>query len=631
MDNRFAMRGFSCRSGLRQILQLSKVFPIVLCLLYIAAVARPLHAQTQPADPCLRPPQGDVVNEPVDLRSKDGVLEITLTARDVKESDGRTRYCFTDGEGHESPNLRVHPGDLVIIHLKNAMTDLAAAGPGSPSPEPMQMHARQEACTSATVMDLVSTNLHFHGMTIPPACHADDVLKTIVDPGDPPFTYRFRVPDDEPPGLYWYHPHIHGFSKQQVLGGASGALIVEGIERAKKELAGLPERVFILRDEDLMNPNAPPSKSEPVVPKFLVDRDGDAANTGTGFGKPAKDLSINYVPVPYPDYPPATIQMRPGERQLWRVLNASAITYLNLEVLFNRTPQPLGLVAMDGVPIGARGAENTGPQEPINWQTHLVIPPGARVEFVLTGPAASEAGLLVTRTVDTGPGGENDPNRALAQIEVAADAPEPASHLESSPEPLPPPTRQWLGDVTPVRVRHLYFSEKLADPNDPTSAVEFYLTVEGQTPKMFDMNASEPNMVAQQGTVEDWIIENRSQELHAFHIHQLHFLLLDYMGAPVHENFLRDTVNVPYYNGRLLAYPSVRIRVDFRDPDIVGIFPYHCHLLEHEDKGMMGTIEVLPSATPLDRSSSGDKSLGPAVAGGHTTCGGSPCEKLSAK
>ena len=79
------------------------------------------------------------------------------------------------------------------------------------------------------------------------------------------------------------------------------------------------------------------------MPKMLIDRDGDAANNGTGFGKPAKDLSINFVPVPYPDYPPAAIQMKPGERQLWRVLNASAITYLNLEVLFNRAPQPLGL------------------------------------------------------------------------------------------------------------------------------------------------------------------------------------------------------------------------------------------------------------------------------------------------
>jgi hypothetical protein len=75
----------------------------------------------------------------------------------------------------------------------------------------------------------------------------------------------------------------------------------------------------------------------------------------------------------------------------------------------------------------------------------------------------------------------------------------------------------------------------------------------------------------------------------------LHFLLLDYLGKPVNENFLRDTVNVPYYNGRALSYPSVRLRMDFRDPNTVGTFVYHCHLLEHEDKGMMGSIRVDPS------------------------------------
>jgi hypothetical protein len=72
--------------------------------------------------------------------------------------------------------------------------------------------------------------------------------------------------------------------------------------------------VLVIRDQDLLNPDAPPSPSEPVVPKMMIDRDGDSANNGTGFGKPAKDLSVNFVPVPYPDYPPARIEMRAGER-----------------------------------------------------------------------------------------------------------------------------------------------------------------------------------------------------------------------------------------------------------------------------------------------------------------------------
>ena len=564
---------------------------IVIVALSIATCCQLSKAQPQAKNVCPRPQQGSIVEEPEDLRSQSGVLEADLTVHNVAEADGAVRYCYSDAAGRESPTLRVSPGDLVILHLKNELTDLSPGNPGNVHTHPgSQPGHTGDPCTSG-MMSSISTNLHFHGLTIPPVCHQDDVMKTSVQPGDAPFEYRFRVPENEPPGLYWYHPHIHGFSKEQLLGGASGALIVEGIERANKAVAGLPERVFIIRDQDLINPNAPPAKSEPVVGKFLVDRDGDAANTGTGFGKPAKDLSINYVPVPYPDYSPALIEMKPEERQLWRVLNASAITYLNLAVIVHRTPQPMGLVGMDGVPMNHNDAQG----ESVDWQTHIGVPPGARVEFIVNGPANGETGLLVTRTVDTGPGGENDPNRMLAKIVPSANAPEPRSRLKSSPEPLPSTNDAWLGDVQPVRVRRLYFSEKLADPNDPTSAVEFYLTVDGQEPRMFDMSSGVPDIVAQQGTVEDWIIENRSSELHDFHIHQLHFLLLDYAGRPVNENFVRDTVNVPYFDGHSLAYPSVRLRMDFRDPNTVGTFLYHCHILEHEDKGMMGSIRVKPA------------------------------------
>jgi len=68
-----------------------------------------------------------------------------------------------------------------------------------------------------------------------------------------------------------------------------------------------------------MNPNAEPVKSDSMpAPLVLRDAEGDILNTGTGTGKPAKDLSINFVPVPYPQYQPATITMKPEERQFWR-------------------------------------------------------------------------------------------------------------------------------------------------------------------------------------------------------------------------------------------------------------------------------------------------------------------------
>jgi FtsP/CotA-like multicopper oxidase with cupredoxin domain len=540
-----------------------------------------VHAADKAVDPCPRPQAGSSVPEPEDLRSRNGVLKLELSVRNHTEADGTQRYCYLTPEGAQSPTLRLHPGDELILRLKNEMTESDAAAAATPKVA--------DPCTSGA-MTATATNLHFHGLTLPAECHQDDVLKTSIAPGSAPFEYRFRIPANEPPGLYWYHPHIHGFSKTQVLGGASGALIIEGIERAVPDLAGLPERVMVIRDQDLMHPDASPSASEPVVPKMLIDRDGDSANNGTGFGRPAKDLSVNFVPVPFPDYPVASIRMLPGQRQLWRVLNGCAITYLNLAVVFGRAAQQLGIVAIDGVPVNHRGADAPS----VVWVDHIGVPPGARVEFIVTGPPLGTPALFVTRSVDTGQGGENDPNRALASIIAANDAPAPRSMLPQHPQAAPKPAEPWLGDVTPVRVRKLYFSEKLENPNDPNSATTFYLTVEGDTPSAFDPSRQEPNIVVKQGEVEDWIIENRSSELHDFHIHQLHFLLLDWSGIPVHEPYLRDTVNVPFYTSRMMKYPSVRLRMDFRDPNTVGTFVYHCHLLEHEDGGMMGIVRVDP-------------------------------------
>jgi len=540
------------------------------------------------SDSCPRPAERSAVPEPEDLRSRDGVLKVDLTIRG--DATGAKHYCYIAPDGGEAPTLRVHPGDLLILTLKN---DVSASTPARADAVHEHQHAnsvKNDPCLSG-VMSATSTNLHFHGLTIPSACHQDEVLKTSIQPGDAPFEYRFRIPANEPPGLYWYHPHIHGFSKLQVLGGASGALIVEGIERANRAVAGLPERVLVVRDQDLRNPDAPPSKSEPVIPKMLIDHDGDAANNGTGFGKPAKDLSVNFVPVPYPDYPPAQIKMKPDEKQLWRVLNASAITYLNLAVLFRKAPQQLGIVALDGVPLNANGAAGDG----ITWTDHIGLPPGGRAEFIATAPPEGVPGLFVTRTVDTGTGGENDPNRALATITATPEAPKPRSILAANPEPLPPSTQQWLGNVSPTRTRKLYFSETLSDPNDPNSATTFFITVEGKTPSAFDPTSGIPDILVKQGDVEDWIIENRSSELHAFHIHQIHFMMLEWDGFAVNEPFLRDTINVPYYNGRSLQYPSVKLRMDFRDPNSVGTYVYHCHLLEHEDNGMMGLIRVEPA------------------------------------
>jgi FtsP/CotA-like multicopper oxidase with cupredoxin domain len=328
----------------------------------------------------------------------------------------------------------------------------------------------------------------------------------------------------------------------------------------------------------------------------LVDRDGDALNTGTGGGKPSKDLSINYVPVPYPDYPSAQITMKPGERQLWRVLNASSVTYLNLSSMFQHgakfQAQHIGLAAVDGIPLTVSGSVGHA----IEWRTSLTLSPGARAEFIVTAPPAGVAAMLVTRSVDTGPGGENDPTRTLLSMVSSAQAAPPQSSLPAVAEPPATVTRAWLGNVTPARTRKLYFSEDPVDAKNPNAAQRFYLTVDGETPTVFYPASTTPNIVVHQGDVEDWIIENRSPELHAFHIHQVHFQVREWLGLAVNEPFLRDTINVPFYLPTMADFPRVRLRMDFRDPNTVGTFLYHCHLLDHEDGGMMGLVRVEPAS-----------------------------------
>ncbi len=427
-------------------------------------------------------------------------------------------------------------------------------------------------CPGTGIMTAETTNLHFHGMYLHPFFGQDNVINTMIQPGDA-FTYDVQIPTDEPPGLYWYHPHPHGFSEGQVQGGAAGALIVEGIQNVNTSLAGLPERLFVLRDQ------------------LLPNSESNDANI------PAWDISVNYVPVPYPNYPPAIVQTPPGEKEFWRVLNASADTILNVQYVINGGVQPVQVVAIDGYPIGGGGG-TIGPQS--ETETALLLPPGARAEFVVTTPKVTDQAQLVTQYWNTGPDGDYDPTRPIANIVAQSANNTVAQSTAQASSRLPFQVRSQkvtrfaeLEEETPVAQRTLYFSEVLQDPSDPNSPTNFFITLAGQTPALYNPSAP-PNIVVHQGTVEDWTVQNTAFEDHIFHIHQLHFQVLAINGQPVNDPAIRDTIDLPYWSGTG-PYPSVTLRIDFRDPDIIGTFVYHCHILAHEDGGMMGTIQVLPA------------------------------------
>ena len=517
-------------------------------------VAMTLAAQTSASpqamanDTCFRPTEGSVVSNPPQLRSQNGVLEVTLKFRyrQTVMGEGPVRYCYVTAAGETAPTLRVHPGDRLVVHFVNE----APANKYSSAPSTTIRPKRD--CGDANT-GFYSTNLHFHGMSIPPVCHQDDVLHTFVQPGQE-FDYDVRIPVNQPPGLYWYHPHVHAITEGQIQGGASGALIVEGIEKQHSFLADMPQRVFVIRDQQTT-----PSLDHTA---------------------PSWDLSINYVPILYPSLLPAMVQTNPHEKEFWRVVNAAADTILDLQLLNNGQPQKLQLVALDGVAVA--------PATPSTED--IPLPPGSRAEFVVQTPGPGEQMELITREWDTGPAGDRDPRRPLAQVvsqpgTVAA----PPVHVSTISQARNSGETLWQG--SPLE-RRLYFSESSPNPSDPDISTFFFITEVGHEPATYEMG-SPPNIVLHQGAVEAWTIENRSTEDHVFHIHQLHFQVLAIDGKPVHETELRDTINVPYWQGEG-PYPSVRLLMDFRDPKIIGTFPYHCHIEKHADMGMMGTVEVLP-------------------------------------
>lgn len=524
------------------------------------AILLPTVASAQNNDACPRFPVGSNLHYPEALYSSNGVLRVNLTYETATDQAGRTLYCFMTDDGHESPTFHVNPGDDLIINLKN---DLPPASPQ------MHMEVTPSQVCGARTMTASSVNMHFHGTNVSPACHSDDVIHTLVNPGQT-FNFKIHFPKNEPPGLYWYHPHVHGISEAAVQGGASGAIVVDGIEKITPEVAGLPRRLLIVRDNNV------------------------AGNPPPGGKVPAWDVSLNYIPIPYPTYPPAVILVKPGEKEFWRVLNASADTYIDLELRYDGVAQPLQIVGLDGVPTGSQDGTRRGK---IVVRHKILLTPAARAEFIITGPPSTVTNAeLMTLKVDTGPDGDNDPTRPLAVIEPSDTTPEPAL-MPAVAGPPNPQRFEGLAAAVPTAHRTLYFSEVLSDPANPLSPTDFYITVDGATPTLFNPN-NPPSITTTQGSVEDWTIQNRSLEAHAFHIHQIHFLLLDRDGVPVppDEQQMLDMVQLPYWSGTG-PYPSVTVRLDFRGPD-TGDFVYHCHILGHEDNGMMAIIRVMPASAP---------------------------------
>jgi len=264
---------------------------------------------------------------------------------------------------------------------------------------------------------------------------------------------------------------------------------------------------------------------------------------------------------------------------------------------------PMQVIAVDGVPVNATF-------NVMDW----VIPAASRLELLITPPAAWTTAQLVSLPVNTGPIGDNDPYRVLANITTLQELASqgitvPANAIQGQVLPIvqlpvPPMPYQPTLFSTPATInRTFYFTEVLVDPTNPLGPTNFFITVDGPgvMPKKPDLQQGAlPYLSLFAGDTEMWRIENRAGETHVFHVHQSHFLFLEENGVKHRTPWFIDTHKVDFWNGTMNAqgqpdppYPYIIIKIQFA-PTVVGEFVFHCHLLGHEDNGMLQTIQVKP-------------------------------------
>src|SRR5258707_138663 len=277
--------------------------------------------------------------EPTQVRAKNHVVSLTLHA--VNEN-GRDAFAY-DGAS-VAPVVRASPGDVLKITYSNELPIRSV-----------------ESCAVNPCMDM--TNLHFHGLTVSPDAPQDDVLGMLAKPGQV-LHYSVKIPSDHPPGLFWYHTHPHGESHRQVLDGMSGAIVIEGMERYVPEVERLRERVLVVRGRSIEHDlNALELKREVEIP---------SKGCGGEAEKVEEIFTVNDAVRPQ-------IEIAPNERQFWRIVNASADRYLDLQL----DGQAFEIVALDGMPLAYHD-----PEHPKRTTNHLLLAPAGRLEAIVTGPPA---------------------------------------------------------------------------------------------------------------------------------------------------------------------------------------------------------------------------------------------------
>ena len=383
------------------------------------------------------------------------------------------------------------------------------------------------------------TNLHLHGLHVSP--NVDNPVAEVA-PGEVS-TLEFDIPKGSA-GTYWYHPHMHGTVARQMFAGLAGAIVVEGPLEAMPELRGVEEHLIVLRDLELVG--------DQPAPHAMMDWMN---------GKEGSLLLVNGASKPTLNATRPTLRLR--------LLNASNARYYRLQL----ENHPLYLIATDGGFIG----------QPVALE-ELLLAPGERAEVLVRLEREGRFRLLNLPydrgTMMHGMGGMGRMG-GMGNMGGGMKGNAPTDQMQAlmtvvaprNPRPLPLPSS--LDSVPTLDVTKASVTRRVVMTEQMMQA-RFFLNGKSFDPKRVDFTG-------RLGDLEIWELENRADMDHPFHLHTYPFQVISRNGRPEPFRAWKDTVN-------LRKNDVVRIAVPLTD--FTGITVYHCHVLEHEDRGMMGVLEV---------------------------------------
>ncbi len=585
--------------------------------------------------------------------------------------------------------LQLQPGDHLRIRLVNQL----------PPAPPDSEHAYDSDPMDEEMLQPNPTNLHTHGLIVEPrkADKADPTYgdyiyvlgyrsgtkPKMVHPGlaytDKPIDYDIYIPRNHPSGVFWFHPHIHGLSLNQVSEGMSGVITIGnpdsylGDREGSYGLHGVNVRHLLLKDIEVERDNTVDTQEDPD----FCDPDSGAVRPGycagvkvDSDGGPVDHTGGKWIfSVSGQVFPSATIR---GQGEIWRLISGSGSRGYSLALRDDDTGEllPFQILSLDGVAIdstssntqgfaakagnrfvqAACGSDRTHLSHPV-CATVLRMMPSARTEiFIPAHLGQTKHATFVTQALQTGPAGDTWPSVGLVRLTLDGSSAPDHAMLE-----VRPVAREILSDqgllggpvkisvrgvkdalsvteaahvtgmaehvsslrdnnckaLAPGHMRRIYFGVPAGNPDGFGLGYEELDQHGKPVPGSFkDIEAFDhltisvclPLAAGNRPVTERWELVNVAGEDHNFHVHQTRFRVLPANAPRGDGGGLMD--NVPVYHGSpecdgsiatwksgACKVASVQVEIPFAE---IGDFVYHCHILEHEDGGMMAHIRVVP-------------------------------------